>query len=109
MRKEKYHIEASDADEEASETPLVTHEVVQALEATTPYARYYVTRLIWALAFLVRVIPSKAMDAFLSKASNGVPVFASLAAKGAVLHPPDPPVQVGGGGAPASEEAAKER
>ena len=91
------------------ETPLVTHEVLRALESPTPCARYYVTKLIWALAFLVRVIPSRAMDAFLNKATNGVPVFGGRAARCAVLHPPEKAAarrEGGGGGGEAAEGAA---
>ena len=90
-------------------TPLVTHEVLRALESPTPCARYYVTKLIWALAFLVRVIPSRAMDAFLNKATNGVPVFGGRAARCAVLHPPEKAAarrEGGGGGGEAAEGAA---
>jgi len=69
------------------ETPEVTRQVIRALEAPSPYARYYVTRIIYAVAFLVRLLPSRGMDAFLGKALLGVPVFGSKLAKSRVLHP----------------------
>ena len=69
------------------ETSLVTHELLKALEAPSPCARYYVTKLIWCLALLVRLLPSWAMDLFLGKAMNGVPVLCGKAVKGKVLHP----------------------
>lgn len=69
------------------ETPDVTRQVIKALEAPSPYARYYVSKLIYAVAFLVRLLPSRGMDAFLGKALLGVPVFGSKAAKSRVLHP----------------------
>jgi hypothetical protein len=46
-----------------------------------------VTKLIWALALLVRLLPSWAMDLFINKAVNGVPALGGRAAKGKVLHP----------------------
>ena len=59
----------------------------QALEAPSPCTRYYVTKLMHLLGLLVRLLPSRAMDVFLSKLATGVPVFGGRAARGRVLHP----------------------
>lgn len=73
------------------ETSAVTRKVIRALESDTPEARYYVTKLIWLFAFLLRVLPSRAIDAIMLAAVAGVG-SATWKGKGAInakLHPPE--------------------
>lgn len=71
------------------EPSAVTAQVIRALERDSPCARYYVTRLMWALAFLVRLWPSHLMDLFLLSNSAGVgrAVFKGKDAIHKRLHP----------------------
>lgn len=51
--------------------PAVTAQLLRALSTEWPAVRYYVTKLIWALAFMVRALPSVACDAIVTAFVTG--------------------------------------
>ena len=72
--------------------PAVTRQVIAALDSDRPYIRYYVTKLIWWVAFLVRATPSFVVDnlglASICRAGFLRAYFGSKDSIYAVLHPP---------------------
>ena len=72
--------------------PAVTQQVIAALDSDRPYIRYYVTKLIWWVAFLVRATPSFVVDnlglASICRAGFHRAYFGSKDSIHAVLHPP---------------------
>ena len=82
-------------DPNEEEVDSVTRQVVRCLDSPRPEVRYFITPLIWKLALMVRLLPSRVVDRLLLKAMVKAKSVSSRAEAHAALHPPEaaPPAE----------------